>query len=65
LTEAEFNQIEVIKNPIEIFDETGMQSLVKNIEAKGRIKFFINSKNVRLAKKSQKKFDMISYKEVY
>ena len=42
-----------------------MQSLVKNIEAKGRIKFFINSKNVRLAKKSQKKFDMISYKEVY
>jgi short-subunit dehydrogenase len=65
LTEAEFNKLEIIKVDIPVFDETNMQNLVRNIETKGRIKFFINTKNVRLAKKSQKKFDQISHKEVY
>lgn len=57
MTEADFNKLEIIKVDIPVFDETSMQNLAKNIESKGWIKFFINTKNVRLAKKSQKKFD--------
>ena len=65
MTESDFNKLEIIKQDIPVFDETAMQNLAKNIEAKGRIKFFVNTKNVRLAKKSQKKFDQISHKEVF
>lgn len=65
LHENEFKALEIIKMNTDTFEELNFVNTVKNIEQKGRIKFFVNTKNVRLAKKSQKRFEMINHKEVY
>ena len=65
LHENEFKALEIIKMNTDTFEEISFLNTVKNIETKGRIKFFINAKNVRLARKSQKKFEMINHQEIY
>ena len=65
LHENEFKALEIIKMNTDTFEEISFQNTVKNIETKGRIKFFINAKNVRLARKSQKRFEMINHQEIY
>lgn len=57
--------MDIIKVQLSVFEEQNMSSLLENLSKKGEIRFFINTKNVRLAKKSQKRFQDLGHKEVY
>ena len=56
--------LDIILVNVNIFDEAKLKNLVQILTEKSFIKFFINTKNVRLAKTNNKKFDEIGYKEV-
>lgn len=48
--------MDIIKVQLSVFEEQNLTSTVEKLSKNGDIRFFINTKNVRLAKKSQKRF---------
>ena len=64
LSEEVTYDLEIFKIHMAIFDEDKIQKLLATLEKWALIKYFINMKNVRLAKMNHKWFTEIGYKEV-